>query len=109
MPVALESRQSPEDLRKRYGVPAGRVIIASMGFGSSAKRIEMVLGALGALGRNDILYLLVGEVGEAFRVELSRLGLGDLVRSTGYVDCAGIQRLLQSDRSRNRPALSDDG
>jgi glycosyltransferase involved in cell wall biosynthesis len=86
LPIALEVSAPPDDLRKRYGVPADRFVIASMGFGSSAKRIEMVLSALGALDRNDILYLLVGEVGEAFRVELRRRGLGDLVRSTGYVD-----------------------
>jgi glycosyltransferase involved in cell wall biosynthesis len=87
MPVAIsQASAQPDDLKKQYGIPAGRIVIASMGFGSPAKRIEMVLRAIGALDRNDIVYLLVGEVGEALRVEMRRRGLGGLVRTTGYVD-----------------------
>jgi glycosyltransferase involved in cell wall biosynthesis len=86
LPVAIAKSAPPAELKKRYGIPEGRTVIASIGFGSSAKRIEIVLGALAAMRRDDILYLLVGEVGEAFRAELRRRGLSDLVRSTGYVE-----------------------
>ena len=87
LPVAIA--QSPPDvreLRERYRIPAGRVVIASLGFSSVAKRIEMVLRAVAALGRRDFLYLLVGEVGENFQRDLGRRGLGEVVRATGYVD-----------------------
>ena len=86
LPVTvLAETPDPEELRSRYGIPADAIVMGSLGFGSSAKRIEMVARAVGALGRNDVVYLLVGEVGESLRRELRRLG-GDAVRTTGYVD-----------------------
>jgi glycosyltransferase involved in cell wall biosynthesis len=87
LPVAIaESLPDVYELRERYRIPAGRVVIASLGFGSVAKRIEMVLQAVAALERKDFLYLLVGEVGESFQRDLRRRGLGEIVRATGYVD-----------------------
>jgi len=87
LPVAIaQSLPDAMELRQRYRIPAGRVVFASLGFGSVAKRIEMVLRAVAALGRKDFLYLLVGEVGENFQRELRRRGLGEVVRTTGYVD-----------------------
>ncbi len=51
LPVAIaESLPDVQELRERYRIPAGRVVIASLGFGSVAKRIEMVLRAVAALG-----------------------------------------------------------
>jgi glycosyltransferase involved in cell wall biosynthesis len=86
LPVAIEESAPSAQLKERYGIPGGRTVIASIGFGSSAKRIEIVLGALAAMRRDDVLYLLVGEVGDAFRADLRRRGLNDLVRATGYLD-----------------------
>jgi glycosyltransferase involved in cell wall biosynthesis len=81
--------QAPADqreLRERYGIPDERVVIGSLGFNSSAKRIEMVLRAVHSLGRADVLYLVVGELGESLRQGLWRLNPDELVRATGYVD-----------------------
>jgi hypothetical protein len=46
----------------------------------------MVLRTVAALARKDFLYLLVGEVGVNFQRDLRRRGLGEVVRTTGYVD-----------------------
>lgn len=87
LPVAVaEPFPDAGELRERYGIPADRVVIGSLGFGSLAKKIEQVLRAVAKIGRKDFLYLLVGEVGENFRHDLRRHGLSDLVRATGYVD-----------------------
>jgi len=73
------------ELRRRYGIPADKVVIGSLGFGSAAKRIGMVLRAIGELDRGDIIYLVVGELGEALRRDLRRGGDDRLVHATGYV------------------------
>jgi glycosyltransferase involved in cell wall biosynthesis len=87
LPVAIaDPFPDARGLRERYDIAADRVVIGSLGFGSLAKRIELVLRAVAAIGRKDFLYLLVGEVGEDFRHDLRRRGLSDVVRATGYVD-----------------------
>jgi glycosyltransferase involved in cell wall biosynthesis len=87
--LAVTVADSPPDrktLRQRYGVAHDRIVIGSLGFGSAAKRLSMVLRAIRALGREDVLYLVVGAMGEPLRRELSRDGLDNLVRATGFVD-----------------------
>ncbi len=87
LPVAIAGSQNEsKELKRRYGIPADRVVIGSLGFGSSAKQIEMAVRTVRALGRNDVVYLLVGEVGESLRGESHSAGLDDIVRATGYVD-----------------------
>jgi glycosyltransferase involved in cell wall biosynthesis len=87
LPVTIgELSPDRKDLRARYGIPAGRVIIASLGFGSAAKRIELILRAVARLKHKDVLYLMIGEVGENFRRRLRAAGLEDIARITGYVD-----------------------
>lgn len=87
LPVAaVQSPPDTRELRQRYGIPPHCMVLASLGFGSVAKRIELALRAVAALGRKDFLYLLVGEVGESFQRDLRRRGLGESVRATGYVD-----------------------
>lgn len=76
----------PSELRRRYAIAPGRFVIGSLGFGSAAKRLEMVLGAVRALGRDDLIYLVVGEMGENLRQQLRGSGLEKIVRATGYVD-----------------------
>ena len=67
LPVAIaDPFPDARGLRERYDIAADRVVIGSLGFGSLAKRIELVLRAVAAIGRKDFLYLLVGEVGEDF-------------------------------------------
>lgn len=74
------------DLRRRYGVPPDRVVIGSLGYGSAAKRLEIVLRAIRRLGRGDVIYLVVGEMGESLRAQVRGAGLDGIVRTTGYVD-----------------------
>jgi glycosyltransferase involved in cell wall biosynthesis len=81
-----EPPPNPTSLRQRYGIAADRFVIGSLGFGSPAKRLEMVLRAIGALGRDDIIYLVVGEMGERLRRQIRGSGLENVVRATGYVD-----------------------
>src|SRR5579875_894619 len=76
----------PAVLRRRYGIPADRFVVGSLGFGSPAKRLEMVLEAIRAVGRDDIIYLVVGEMGERLRQQIRGSGLENVVRTTGYVD-----------------------
>lgn len=74
------------ELRQRYKIPRGRVVIGSLGSANHARRTGVILRAIAALGRKDIIYLLVGEMGENFRKQTRDAELGDLVRITGYVD-----------------------
>jgi glycosyltransferase involved in cell wall biosynthesis len=77
-------------LRQRYDIAPGRFVIGSLGFGSPAKRIEMVLRAIRALGRDDLVYLVVGEMGDKLRQQLRGSGMEAAVRATGYVDFAAF-------------------
>jgi glycosyltransferase involved in cell wall biosynthesis len=74
------------ELRRRYRIPCGHVVIGSMGYGSAAKRLDVVLRAIRRLGRDDVIYLLVGEIGASLRAQVRRSGLEEMVRVTGYVD-----------------------
>lgn len=90
MPVRTESSntQLPQDdteLRRRYKIPDGRVVLGSFGSASHAKRTDITVRAIAALDRKDIIYLLVGEMGDNYRRQI-QAGMGDMVRITGYVD-----------------------
>jgi glycosyltransferase involved in cell wall biosynthesis len=74
------------ELRQRYQIPRDHVVVGSMGSANHAKRTDFILSAIAALGRKDVIYLLVGEMGASFRRQIGRSELGDLVRVTGYVD-----------------------
>ncbi len=80
----------PKALRQRYGLPADRFIIGSLGFGSAAKRLEMVLSAIRALGSDRVLYLVVGELGDRLRQQVRGSGLENSMRATGYVEFAAF-------------------
>lgn len=84
--IVADPPPDQDDLKRRYGVPPNRVVIGSLGYGSAAKRLEMVLRAIRRLGRDDVMYLVVGEMGESLRAEVRRGGLDGIVRATGYVD-----------------------
>jgi glycosyltransferase involved in cell wall biosynthesis len=76
----------PKALRQRFGLPEDRFIIGSLGFGSAAKRLEMVLRAIRALGSDRVLYLVVGELGATLRQQVRGSGMENSVRATGYVE-----------------------
>jgi glycosyltransferase involved in cell wall biosynthesis len=89
LPVAIsEAPADAAQLKSRYQIPPDRIVIGSFGARSSAKRTDLIARAVGALNRKDIIYLIVGEVGEDFRRSIQRPDLAGLVRTTGYVDAA---------------------
>jgi glycosyltransferase involved in cell wall biosynthesis len=87
LPVRIWPEQvDQEELRKRYRIPADHLVIASFGSDSPAKRTEIMMRVVRGLGRKDIVYLLVGEMGQRLRGQLKRAGIGDLARITGHVN-----------------------
>jgi glycosyltransferase involved in cell wall biosynthesis len=79
-------------------LPARTKILASFGFISPSKRLDVVLQTLAQLRKTlpPFRYLLVGEPVEGFDVEALIAGydLHDLVLCTGYVDRATFARYL---------------
>jgi glycosyltransferase involved in cell wall biosynthesis len=82
-PVA--HRRSVSDLRMRYGLPARSPVISSFGHFVEAKRIPVVLEALGRIGRSDVTYLLIGQVHGDIESTIDRLGLRAQVRIVDWV------------------------
>ncbi len=83
------------ELRQRYKIPRGTASCwAHSGSANHAKRTDVILRAIAALGRKDIIYLAAGEMGENFHRQTPHAELGDLVRITGYVDAKEFNRLL---------------
>jgi len=84
-------------LRQRYGLPAGRLVILSVGRLSPEKRLDVLLDAASRLG-GDAQVALAGAGPEeaALRARAQRLGLGARVRFLGFVpesDLPGLYRL----------------
>jgi glycosyltransferase involved in cell wall biosynthesis len=75
-----------KELKRRYGIPPEHVVIGSLGFASSAKRVQTILRAVSALNRRDLVYVMVGNVGDGIQQVLRNYGLSELVRITGHVD-----------------------
>jgi glycosyltransferase involved in cell wall biosynthesis len=87
LPAAIDVESADlAELRRRYKIPPDRVVIASFGARSSAKRTDLVARAISALHRKDVIYLLVGDLGEDFRHEARRPEFASFVRMTGHVD-----------------------
>jgi glycosyltransferase involved in cell wall biosynthesis len=76
----LNSAKNSAELRRSYRLPQDKLIVASLGFATPAKRLTTTLRALERLGRNDVLYLIVGDLPKG-----STIGSNRLVRTTGYV------------------------
>jgi len=84
--VPADGRPDTAELKRRFGIAPSRTVIASLGSANHAKRTGAVMRAIAALGRRDMMYLIVGEMGESFRQQARSPELEGLVRITGYVD-----------------------
>jgi glycosyltransferase involved in cell wall biosynthesis len=74
--------------KAKLGLDKYAFVISSFGFMCRAKRISVALRAFSRLLRlfPNAIYLLVGEVSSDIEGKIGVLGLGDRVRSVGYVD-----------------------
>jgi len=87
LPVRVPRTQSDgKELKRRYGIPTEHIVIGSLGFASPAKRVHTILRAVSALNRRDLVYVMVGNVGDGVQQVLRNYGLSELVRITGHVD-----------------------
>jgi len=85
------NRQSRAEARRRLGLPAGALIIGSFGFVTPMKQLDLALAAMARLRdelERDVIFVVVGEVSAACRLEeqAAELGLGDALHLAGYVD-----------------------
>jgi glycosyltransferase involved in cell wall biosynthesis len=82
-------------LRRKYRLPEDKVVVASLGFITPAKRMDVTLAAINHLGRDDVLFLLVGESPAGSDAAIRKGLRSGLVRSTGYVDAASFEEYMQ--------------
>jgi glycosyltransferase involved in cell wall biosynthesis len=89
-----------EELRHRYGLPAGRPVIVSVGRLSPEKRADVLIEAVARLadaGTDAVLALAgTGQDSDRLRSLAARLGLSGRVRFLGFVpgsDLPGLYRL----------------
>ena len=87
----MKNTQSTAELKRCYGLPSDRLIIASFGMGTPHKRIATVLDAIGRLKHRNLLYLLVGDLTDSIRTAIQESGLEDFVRPTGYVTAEAFE------------------
>ena len=81
----LPTTEGIRELKLRYRLPTDRIIIASVGFATPAKRIDTIFRALKRLKNNQFIFLLVGEINPAVETTVRNAGLGDRIRTTGYL------------------------
>jgi len=85
------------ELRRRYGLRAGRPVVLSVGRLSGEKRVDVLLAAAAQLTRPAQLVVAgTGPLDAALRAEAARLGLAGRVRFVGHVpdaDLPGLYRL----------------
>ncbi len=76
----------------------GKLVLASFGLATRAKRILEILPAIARLARgcDNLLYLIVGDVGPRFHLEeeIRQRGIQDLVQVTGHVEREKFQELM---------------
>ncbi len=82
----------------RTQFPSDAVLVGAMGNVAASKRIDIVLQALSRLKGTvpDFYFLLVGESvpGYDLTAVVERMGLGDIVHQTGYVDQEAFESYL---------------
>lgn len=92
-----------QELRRRYGLPADRPVIVSVGRLSPEKRVDVLIEAAARLSsgpaRTDAVLALAGTGPDAVRLQALavRLGVSERVRFLGFVpagDLPGLYRLV---------------
>jgi len=76
----------------------GKLVLASFGLATRAKRIPQILPAIARLARrhDNLLYLIVGDVGHHLHLEeeIRQRGMQDLVHVTGHVEREEFQEFM---------------
>ncbi len=92
------AQPSSEALKRELGIAPGQLVVATLGFITPTKRIDVVLRAFARLRarRDDALYILVGEMPPWCNVRpiVEQLALQDAVRLTGYIPLQDYYRYL---------------
>jgi glycosyltransferase involved in cell wall biosynthesis len=96
--AAFSPGQPDEELRRRYALPAGRPVIASVGRLSLEKRADVLIDAAARLVGTDAVLVLAGTGPDEGRLKAlaARLGVAERVRFPGFVpggDLPGLYRL----------------
>jgi 1,2-diacylglycerol 3-alpha-glucosyltransferase len=83
-------------IRDRYGLPAGRPVILSVGRLSPEKRVDVLLHAAARLTRDALLAIGgTGPAAGALRAAAGRLGLAGRARFLGHVPTADLPALYR--------------
>ncbi len=86
-----------DQIRHRYGLPAGRMLILSVGRLSSEKRVDVLLEAAARMSVDALIAIAgTGPAEAGLQRRVQRQGLGGKVRFLGYVpasDLPGLYRL----------------
>ncbi len=93
--VAFGQGEAPPGLREALGIPAGARVLAAVGRLDPVKNHALLLEAMAALPRRDVVLLLVGAGGleDELRRQASALGLADRVLFLGLRE--DVARLLR--------------
>ena len=85
-----------DQIRRRYGLPADRKLILSVGRLSWEKRLEVLLEAAARLKVEALIAIAgTGPAQAGLQARAQRLGLGGKVRFLGYVPAADLPRLYR--------------
>jgi glycosyltransferase involved in cell wall biosynthesis len=83
---------------KRYGLDAGKKIFLFLGRIDGEKRIDLLLGAMEQLGRDDIQLAISGDgkVKEKLHKTTTKLNLDRRIRFTGFIPTEDVPGLMNS-------------
>ena len=90
VPQSPAAYETSETVRARHGIPTDAVLFAAFGKVTPEKRVSQALRAIAAqtTGVSPLHVLLCGEPVDHYdaRADAQRLGIGDRVTITGYID-----------------------
>jgi len=94
-------QESRAEARRRLDLPPDAMVIGSFGFVTPMKQLDLALEAVDRFRRQHsapVRFVVVGEVSDACPLEeqAARLGLGEQVRFTGYLDTDGFNDYLNA-------------
>lgn len=91
LPKYEQAKQTESDrkkFRRKYRIPQEALLLLSVGELNRGKNHSMVIEALAALSRKDVYYMVCGqgELHGRLLQQANRLGVGDRIRLTGYME-----------------------